>query len=180
MLADCGLPEKWWAQALVDACHLKNVSTSTTEKKPWEVIKGESPDMSMLRVFGAPCIVKGPDEKRNKLEPKTVPGRLLWFDLPNTRPTIGVMTRSRDVSVQVDFESKADKRMIDLEMDTGITPTAPVQVPDPTPTSPPTPVPTEAMQPTAPALTDAASKAVETEEEAELPPGHRSRMLCRF
>jgi hypothetical protein len=52
------------------------------------------------------------DENHNKLEPKTVSGRLLWFDLPNTKAykvltANGVIRRSRDVIVQEDFESKA-------------------------------------------------------------------------
>jgi hypothetical protein len=73
----------------------------------------------------------------------------------------GVITRSRGVIVQEDFESKADKRMINLEMEASITST---NAHAPPPASPP--APTSGMQPTAPLVTDAPSMAVDTKEEA--------------
>jgi transposase InsO family protein len=74
MLADSGLPDKWWAEALSHACHLRNVCLSAGGLTLWELLKGGLPDLRTLRVFGAPCMVKVPDERRNKLQHKTQPG----------------------------------------------------------------------------------------------------------
>jgi hypothetical protein len=139
MLADCGLPDKWWAEALVPACRLENVS-STGDMTPWEILKGEAPDLATLGIFGAPCMVKIPDEKGNKLQAKAEPGRLLGFDLPNTKAykvltAHGTVTRSRDVVDNEEFESKADRDMLDFDDAIAAPPTVPLAVP-PTPTEP--------------------------------------------
>jgi hypothetical protein len=90
VLADSGLPKKWWAEAVVGcgcrhAAHIRNVTNATGGPTPWEQMKGEEPDLSTLKVFGAPCVVKVPDPRRHKLEPNAQPRRLLGFDLPNTK-----------------------------------------------------------------------------------------------
>jgi transposase InsO family protein len=74
LLADSGLPTKWWAEALTHATHLQNVTSSTRSQTPWELIKGQQPDLTTFRIFGAPCMVKVPDKERHKLEFKAQPG----------------------------------------------------------------------------------------------------------
>jgi transposase InsO family protein len=126
MLADSGLPDKWWAEALSHACHLRNVCSSTGGPTPWELLKGELPDLRTLRVFGAPCMVKVPDQRRNKLQHKTQPGRLLGFDLPNVKSyrvlTASGIIRSRDITVDEEFTSHADVGMSNFDDEIGIAP----------------------------------------------------------
>jgi hypothetical protein len=126
MLADSGLPNKWWAEALSHACYLRNVCSSTGGPTPWELLKGELPDLRTLRVFGAPCMVKVPDERRNKLQHKTHLGRLLGFDLPNVKShrvlTASGITRSRDITVDEEFTSHADVGMSNFDDEIGIAP----------------------------------------------------------
>jgi hypothetical protein len=125
LLADSGLPTKRWAEALAHATHLQNVTNSTGTQTPWELIKCQQPDLTTFRIFGAPCMVKVHDQKRHKLEFKAQPGRIRGFDLPNTNAyrvliEVGKIFQSRDVTVDENFESKVDRRMLDFEGDAGI------------------------------------------------------------
>jgi hypothetical protein len=52
LLADSGLKDRYWAEALLHACYLLNTSSSTGGKSPWEQLKGKKPDASVLRVWG--------------------------------------------------------------------------------------------------------------------------------
>jgi hypothetical protein len=102
MLADSGLPKKWWAEGVVHAARIHNVTNATSGPTPWEQMKGEEPDLSTLKVFGAPCMVKVPDPRRHKLDPNAQPRRLLGFDLPNTKAykvltSRNVVVKSREV-----------------------------------------------------------------------------------
>jgi hypothetical protein len=67
MLSDCGLLQKWWGEAVVHASHLRNITNSTGGQTPWELIKGEKPDISTVKIFVPPCMVKVPAPKRHKL-----------------------------------------------------------------------------------------------------------------
>ena len=52
---------------------------------------GLAPDVSLLRVFGCPCyatLVNG--KKRNKLDERAEPGRLVGYPLVSKRYYIGV------------------------------------------------------------------------------------------
>ena len=72
MLIDCGLSRGWWAEALTHATYLINRSPSKPlkMKSPFEVLRGELPDLSTLHIFGSPCeILVLPAVK--KLQPKS-------------------------------------------------------------------------------------------------------------
>jgi hypothetical protein len=45
MLADSGLLQRWWAEAVVHASHLRNVTNSAGSQTPWELMKVEKPDI---------------------------------------------------------------------------------------------------------------------------------------
>jgi hypothetical protein len=66
MLADSGLPQKFWAEALSTAVYLKNRSPtkSLPETTPFEVWSGEKPDVSHLRVFGCNAYSHVPRDER--------------------------------------------------------------------------------------------------------------------
>jgi hypothetical protein len=76
-------------------------------------------------------MVKIPDEKRNKLQAKAEHGRLLGFDQPNTKAykvltAHGTVTRSRDIVVNEEFESKVDRDMLDFDDAIAAPPTVPL------------------------------------------------------
>ena len=79
MLADSGLPQKIWAEALSTAVYLINRSPTkaldkTTPfeawygKKPFEAWYGKKPNVSHLRVFGSSAYAHIPKNERKKLE----------------------------------------------------------------------------------------------------------------
>jgi hypothetical protein len=64
--------------------------------------------------------VRKHDEKLNMVQAKAEPGRFLGFDLLNTKTykvltAHGIVTRSRDVVVNEEFESKAHRDMLDFD-----------------------------------------------------------------
>ena len=73
MLADSGLPQKFWAEALSTAVYLRNRSPtkSLPESTPFEKWSGEKPDVSHLRVFGCNAYSHVPRDERGKLDSKT-------------------------------------------------------------------------------------------------------------
>lgn len=73
MLADAELSKKYWAEAISTAVYLKNrVPTRAIQgATPEELWTGIKPDLSHLKVFGIPCHVLVPKEKRRKLDFKT-------------------------------------------------------------------------------------------------------------
>jgi transposase InsO family protein len=114
MLADSGLSMMWWAEAVIHAAHLRNVTNSTGGLTPIELMTGKKPDVSTLRVFGSPCSVQVPI--RHKQQFKDEPGVLLGFDLPNLE-AYRVLTKRRQVvvrrtvTVNEFFEPHADRMM---------------------------------------------------------------------
>ena len=74
MLQTAKLPNSFWGEAVATVCYLQNrsYSKSVLSKTPYEVWTGNKPDISHLRVFGCPAYVHIPDEKRKKLEPKSM------------------------------------------------------------------------------------------------------------
>jgi hypothetical protein len=59
LLIDSGLPPQFWAHALLTASYLKNRTSGTQGKTPYELMTpvshGRPPDVSNLRIFGSPC-----------------------------------------------------------------------------------------------------------------------------
>ena len=76
------LPNTFWAECAVMANLLRNVSpVSGATKTPWELLYGQKPDLSTLRVFGCLAYVFTPKERRTKLDPKSTPGIIVGYDL---------------------------------------------------------------------------------------------------
>jgi hypothetical protein len=55
-----------WAEANLHAAYLQNISSASCETTPWELIKGQKPDASILRIWGCKAWKLIPPEKRNK------------------------------------------------------------------------------------------------------------------
>ena len=70
MLADSGLPHKFWAEAVSTAAYLINQSPtkSLSDETPFESWHGKKPNVKHLRVFGCSAYIHIPN---NELDPKT-------------------------------------------------------------------------------------------------------------
>jgi hypothetical protein len=86
------------------AAYISNITSSTGGQSPWELLKGNKPDVSNLHLWGCTCWVHVPAQTRNKrsLPAKAVTGKFMDYAQPNFKayrillPT-GRVTISRDV-----------------------------------------------------------------------------------
>lgn len=83
MLQDSGLPQNFWAEALLSFVHTFNRSTHkpTQDKTPTEIWTGRKPLVTHLKIFGSLAFIYVPKLKRNKLEPKAKVGILVGYAL---------------------------------------------------------------------------------------------------
>ena len=74
MLHDTGLPNSYWADAIEYAAHIRNTvpTCALSGSTPYEAWSRNSPDVSRFRIFGCKAFVHVPDEKRRKLDSKTI------------------------------------------------------------------------------------------------------------
>ena len=80
MLSDANLPPEMWAEAMVTANYVRNISPVTGKSKtPWELFFGRKPDVSMLRTFGSRAYVHVPKELRNKLDNRSARGIMIGY-----------------------------------------------------------------------------------------------------
>ncbi|KAL5752556.1 hypothetical protein ACOSQ2_023063 [Xanthoceras sorbifolium] len=72
LLISASLPERFWGEAALTAVYTINRIPSPTiqNKSPFELLYGQSPDYSSLRVFGCVCFVSLPPHERTKLQPR--------------------------------------------------------------------------------------------------------------
>ncbi|KAJ9553465.1 hypothetical protein OSB04_017510 [Centaurea solstitialis] len=73
LLLSSGVPSVFWGEALLTATYLINriPTAHNSGLSPFEKLYGESPDYSLLRVFGCTCFVLRPHVERNKLSPRS-------------------------------------------------------------------------------------------------------------
>lgn len=82
MLNDCGLPAKFWNEAVLTATFLTNRSSTVClkGKTPYEMWYGNKPDLSKLKVFGCKAFSHVPKEKRKgKVGLSALPGKEFIF-----------------------------------------------------------------------------------------------------
>ncbi|THH07513.1 hypothetical protein EW146_g9293, partial [Bondarzewia mesenterica] len=74
MMHDGGVPTHLWAEALATAAYIGNIvpSTHNPTSSAWEVIFGRRPHVEHLRVYGSIAYAKVLDERRTKLDGKTL------------------------------------------------------------------------------------------------------------
>jgi hypothetical protein len=75
MLNDAGLPKKYWGDAILHTAHILNrVPTRALKENltPHEVFTGNKPSVAHIRVFGCKAYVHVPDERRRKLDAKSM------------------------------------------------------------------------------------------------------------
>jgi hypothetical protein len=81
MIRAQGLDLEFWAEAVNIAVYIKNrcPTTALESKTPQEAWTGRKPDVSHLRVFGCKAFAHIPDEKKSKLESKSMPCVFLGY-----------------------------------------------------------------------------------------------------
>ena len=119
ILHHAGLPTCFWAEAVSTAVYIRNRSPTTClkEKTPYESWHNEKPNVSNLKVFGCNALVHIPDQKRSKLDKKSMlctfvgyPSGSNGYKLYN--PETKKMIRSRDV---IFMESSFGNRLLEKE-----------------------------------------------------------------
>ena len=72
MLAEAGLPKRFWAEAVATAVFLRNRSPTVAVEgmTPFEAINGRKPQVNILRVFGCLCYSHVPKDERSKFDVK--------------------------------------------------------------------------------------------------------------
>lgn len=105
MLAESGLPNKYWGEAAMYAIHILNRTPTRTlnnDVTPVEAYTGNKPSVAHIRPFGCKAFVHVPDEKRQKLDMKSLECVLVGYSENKRayrllhRPT-GQIYESRDV-----------------------------------------------------------------------------------
>jgi transposase InsO family protein len=85
MLAESGVPKKYWHEALCTASYVRNRSpVAGKDKTPYEQFFGSVPDVSHLRVFGCIAYPHVPAGQRGKLDARAHKGVLLGYE-PNSK-----------------------------------------------------------------------------------------------
>ncbi len=81
MIRAQGLDLEFWAEAVNTAVYIKNRCPikAFESKTPQETWTGRKPNVSHLRVFGCKAFMHIPDEKRSKLESKSMPCAFLGY-----------------------------------------------------------------------------------------------------
>jgi hypothetical protein len=87
MLADSGLKQSWWGNALMHAVHLLNCMSSTGAISPYEHVTGSKPPVHNLHIFGCRVWVQVPADLRSKfyMQGKGEPGRFVGIAFPNPK-----------------------------------------------------------------------------------------------
>jgi hypothetical protein len=104
MILAQGLGLEFWGEAVNTAVYIKNryPTKALDSKTPQEAWSGRKPDVSHLRVFGCKAFTHVPDEKRTKLESKSMPCVFLgYYEGTKAYPLTCIETKriikSRDV-----------------------------------------------------------------------------------
>ena len=65
MLAESGLPKKFWAEAINTACHILNrvMVRPILNRTPYELLKGKKPNVSYFKPFRVKCFIYNNNKK---------------------------------------------------------------------------------------------------------------------
>lgn len=114
LLSDAKLPKNHWAEAVCYANYCNNrIINKTLQKSPLQMFCNSKPDWSQMRRFGAEVFVLTPQQKRNKLQPKSRKMKFIGFDqhAKGFRVTDGKqVTISREVKFTEDIDKKTKRK----------------------------------------------------------------------
>lgn len=81
LLIESGLPPSFWAEAVNTANYLRNLcpSNGLHGKTPYELWKGNKPNINHLRIFGSKVYCLNRNPSRGKLEPRSREGRFIGY-----------------------------------------------------------------------------------------------------
>jgi len=80
ILAEAGLGEELWAEALMVVVYTRNRAPSSDGKAtPYQRFYGNKPDVACLRVWGSLAYTLKPKGQPRKLQPKTMLGRVVGY-----------------------------------------------------------------------------------------------------
>ena len=85
MLNVAHLPNSFWIEAIATACYLRNISYTKALNNitPYQLWTGLRHDLSHLRVFGCLAYTHIPDEKKKKLDLKSLKCTFIGYGEPN-------------------------------------------------------------------------------------------------
>lgn len=80
MLAEAGLGEELWAEALMAVLYTRSRAATSDEKAtPYQCFYGEKPDVACLRVWGSPAYALNSKGQQMKQKPKAMLGRVVGY-----------------------------------------------------------------------------------------------------
>lgn len=82
LLIQSGLPDRFWAEAIATANHVKNRTPSKTlnGKTPYELWFDREPNVGYFKVFGCEAFVWNNSKTKTKFEPRALKGIFLGYD----------------------------------------------------------------------------------------------------
>jgi hypothetical protein len=82
MLGEFKMPERFWSEAVNTSCHAINrvYLHRLLKKTSYELLTGNKPNVSYIRVFGSKCYMLVKKDRNSKFAPKAVEGFLLGYD----------------------------------------------------------------------------------------------------
>ena len=105
MMVSSGVSGRFWGEAVMCACYLRNRSPSrvlTEEKTPEQMWSGWKPSVAHLKVFGCKCYVWIPEKDRKKMDERSWTGMFVGYSTVSKgyrvfNPSNGKVVISRDV-----------------------------------------------------------------------------------
>ena len=81
MLCGNNVPSGFWAEAIATACYVINrvYVKSKTKTSPYQILKGKTPNLSHMHVFGCLCYILNDKEHLGKFEAKSDVGMFLGY-----------------------------------------------------------------------------------------------------
>jgi hypothetical protein len=82
VLSEYKMPERFWSEAINTARHAINrlYLNRLLKKSPYELLSGNKPNVSYLRVFGSKYYILVKKGRHSKFAPEVVEGFLLGYD----------------------------------------------------------------------------------------------------
>jgi hypothetical protein len=82
MLGEFKMPERFWSEAVITACHAitRLYLHRLLKKTSYELLTGNKPNVSYFHVFGSKCYILVKKGRHSKFAPKAVEGFLLGYD----------------------------------------------------------------------------------------------------
>lgn len=118
MIHGAGVSTKLWAEAVNTAVYILNrtPSSQTPNSTPFEMWTNKKPDLSHLKVFGSEAYMHVPNQKRTKLEAKSVKMILIGYEKNSTNYRLfNEQTQQVTVSRNVLFKERTEETLQQMD-----------------------------------------------------------------